>query len=432
MRLSNISEVARGGSPRPIKDYITESKDGINWIKIGDTEIGGKYIVSTKEKIKPSGVTKSRFVNVGDFLLTNSMSFGRPYILKTNGCIHDGWLVISPIANSYDTDFLYSLLSSQFAKNQFKGKVTGAVVKNLNSDKVASSLFPLPPLKEQRRISNKIESISHLWSHYEQLNSDLYILNDSIKDRLKKSILQEAIQGRLVPQIDSEGTSEELHEEVRAEKKRLVKEGKLKKSVLANESRIFRGEDNKYHQNINGEDIIIDDILPFAIPSTWSWVRLGDLFEHNTGKALNGKGKGDLLRKYLTTSNLYWDYFDFTKVKEMYFTLAEIDKCTITKGDLLICEGGDVGRAAIWNYDFDMCIQNHIHRLRSYLHLHTRFFYYVLRFYKYIGLIGGKGIGIQGLSSNTLHNIVVPLPPLKEQERITSRLDSIVISIMSK
>ena len=158
-RLSNVAEIARGGSPRPIKDYLTESSNGVNWIKIGDTEKGGKYITSCIEKIKPEGVKKSRMVHIGDFLLTNSMSFGRPYITGIEGCIHDGWLVISPIRPSFIEDFLYYLLSSQYAYNQFSGKVSGAVVKNLNSDKVAASLFPLPPLKEQQRIVAQIERL---------------------------------------------------------------------------------------------------------------------------------------------------------------------------------------------------------------------------------------------------------------------------------
>jgi type I restriction enzyme S subunit len=152
IRLSHVAEIARGGSPRPIKDYITENSNGINWIKIGDTEKGGKYINHTNEKIIPEGLSKSRLVHQGDFLLTNSMSFGRPYITNIEGCIHDGWLVISPFGKSYIQDFLYSLLSSSFAYNQFAGKVTGAVVKNLNSDKVSNAIFPLPPIKEQMRI----------------------------------------------------------------------------------------------------------------------------------------------------------------------------------------------------------------------------------------------------------------------------------------
>ena len=159
VRLGSVCIVARGGSPRPIKDYLTESEDGINWIKIGDTDKGGKYINSTKEKIIPDGMRKSRFVHAGDFLLTNSMSFGRPYILNVDGCIHDGWLVLSDYQSVYYRDFLYYMLSSSFAYSQFCGVVSGAVVKNLNSDKVATALFPLPPIAEQSRIVIEIESL---------------------------------------------------------------------------------------------------------------------------------------------------------------------------------------------------------------------------------------------------------------------------------
>lgn len=158
-KLGTISKIARGGSPRPIKDYLTNDADGINWIKIGDTTKEGKYINSVKEKIRPEGVKKSRMVHKGDFLLTNSMSFGRPYILNVDGCIHDGWLVISPIGEAYTSDFLYYLLSSSFAYEQFTNVASGGVVTNLNSDKVADTIFPLPPLAEQKRIVSKIEFI---------------------------------------------------------------------------------------------------------------------------------------------------------------------------------------------------------------------------------------------------------------------------------
>ena len=159
VRLGEVCIIARGGSPRPIKDYITTGEDGVNWIKIGDTEKNGKYICSTAEKIKPSGISKSRMVHVGDFLLTNSMSFGRPYILKVDGCIHDGWLVISQGKEVFNQEYLYWVLSSGYAYAQFCSKVSGAVVKNLNSDKVANSIFPLPPLAEQKRIVAKLEEL---------------------------------------------------------------------------------------------------------------------------------------------------------------------------------------------------------------------------------------------------------------------------------
>ena len=158
-RLGSICEIARGGSPRPIKQFLTDDPNGINWIKIGDSDKGGKYINETKERIIPEGMSKSRFVHKGDFLLTNSMSFGRPYILNVDGCIHDGWLVLSDYQIAYDKDFLYYMLSSTFAYYQFCDVVSGAVVKNLNSDKVANALFPLPPIAEQYRIVAKIEEI---------------------------------------------------------------------------------------------------------------------------------------------------------------------------------------------------------------------------------------------------------------------------------
>lgn len=173
IQIKDVCEVARGGSPRPIKDYLTNDPSGINWIKIGDTTKDGKYIDSAKEKIKPEGVRKSRIVHKGDFLLTNSMSFGRPYILRIDGCIHDGWLVISPMSNSYQSDFLYYQLSSVFAYEQFSEVASGGVVTNLNSDKVADSFFPLPPYKEQIRIVEEIEKWFSLIDTLETAKEDL-------------------------------------------------------------------------------------------------------------------------------------------------------------------------------------------------------------------------------------------------------------------
>ena len=153
--LGNVSYIVRGGSPRPIKQYITTREDGINWIKIGDVEKGGKYIYSTHEKIIPEGESKSRRVYPGDFLLTNSMSFGRPYISKIEGCIHDGWLLI----HGFDPDYLYYLLSSTYLYGQFTVKASGSTVDNLNIDKVKAAIIPLPPLAEQKRIAQKIDEL---------------------------------------------------------------------------------------------------------------------------------------------------------------------------------------------------------------------------------------------------------------------------------
>ena len=167
IRLGDILEIERGGSPRPIKSFITNRNDGVSWIKIGDVEKNGKYILQTKEKIIPDGIRKSREVYPGDFLLTNSMSFGRPYISKIYGCIHDGWLVLRNPEKVFDVDFLYYILSSSYAYNQFTVKASGSTVDNLNIEKVSSALICLPPIEEQSRIVASIEILQNTLSNIE-------------------------------------------------------------------------------------------------------------------------------------------------------------------------------------------------------------------------------------------------------------------------
>jgi type I restriction enzyme M protein len=158
VKLGEICVVERGGSPRPIKDYITDADDGINWVKIGDAGENDKYIRSTKEKIRPEGAKKSRRVFPGDFLLSNSMSFGRPYIMATDGCIHDGWLLLRENGSRVLKDYLYWTLGSENVFQQFKRAATGGVVNNLNSQLVREVEIPLPPLTIQGEIVAEIES----------------------------------------------------------------------------------------------------------------------------------------------------------------------------------------------------------------------------------------------------------------------------------
>lgn len=159
VKLGEIFTISRGGSPRPIQDYITDSCNGVNWIMIGDTEPNSKYIRHTAKKIKLEGVKKSRKVYPGDLLLTNSMSFGRPYILDVEGCIHDGWLVLSPKNNQIHIDYFYHYLNSPAAKIIISNKAAGAVVKNLNSDIVRKLEIPFPPFAEQVRIASTLDKV---------------------------------------------------------------------------------------------------------------------------------------------------------------------------------------------------------------------------------------------------------------------------------
>ena len=136
------------------------------------------------------------------------------------------------------------------------------------------------------------------------------------------------------------------------------------------------------------------------------WCKMGEIYFHNTGKALNRADNDGQLLEYITTSNLYWDTFVLDDLKQMYFREDEVEKFTVRKGDLLVCEGGDIGRAAIWPYEYEMRIQNHIHKLRGILPINNKFYLYVLQLYKWTGLIGGKGIGLLGLSSGELDKLI--------------------------
>ena len=161
-KLGDVCTVERGGSPRPIDDYITDNPAGINWIKIGDTNDESMFITQTAQKILPEGMKKSRYVRPGDFLLSNSMSFGRPYILKIDGCIHDGWLVLRDKENVFDKRFLYYYLSSKPTYQKFKMMAVGGVVNNLNSEMVRGVDVPIPGKDEQVKIADVLDKISRI------------------------------------------------------------------------------------------------------------------------------------------------------------------------------------------------------------------------------------------------------------------------------
>ena len=224
---------------------------------------------------------------------------------------------------------------------------------------------------------------------------------------LRLSILQRAFQGQLTTQRTEDGSGDELLALLRSKKLALIRAKEIKK--------------DKELPSITEDDI------PFDIPENWTWAYVGDIFLHNTGKAQNSSGsENGVIRKFITTSNLYWNRFDFSKMKEMPFTEQELIRCTVQKGDLLVCEGGDCGRSAIWNYDEEVCIQNHIHRLRPYVEVSIDFFYHLFYLYKFTGKLNGRGVGIQGLSNDALHKVVCPLPPLAEQKRIVAKIEELL------
>ena len=246
--------------------------------------------------------------------------------------------------------------------------------------------------------------------------------------QLKNSILQWAIQGKLVPQDPNDEPASVLLERIRVEKAKFVKEKKIKKDK--NESIIYRGDDNSYYEKFlaTGEVKCIDDEIPFEIPQGWEWTRIGNIFNHTSGKQQSGSNKnGGTPQKFITTSNLYWGYFILDNVKVMNFTEEEIKTCSATKGDLLVCEGGaGYGRSAIWNYDYDICLQNHVHRLRPCVNGICEYVYHFIYLLKESNNLASVGTAMPGLSANRLKGLLLPFPPLPEQKRIVAKLEELL------
>ena len=245
--------------------------------------------------------------------------------------------------------------------------------------------------------------------------------------QLKNSILQWAIQGKLVPQDPNDEPASVLLERIRAEKARLVKEKKIKKDK--NESIIYRGDDNSYYEKFlpTGEVKCIDEEIPFEIPNGWEWERIGNIFNHTSGKQQSSSNKsGGTPQKFITTSNLYWGYFVLDNVKVMNFTEDEIKSCSATKGDLLVCEGGaGYGRSAIWNYDYDICLQNHVHRLRPLVDGICEYVFYFMYLQKESNNLASVGTAMPGLSANKLKSLLIPLPPTAVKNDITDILKKV-------
>ena len=420
VRFCNLVDFLIGKTP-PRKEIEYWDDPKYNWVSIADMPTES-IILSTKEKISQyaaDNTFKNKMSPTGTLLMSFKLTVGKVSVLGIDAYHNEAIISIFPFIddNNITTSYLFRILPLIAQNGNAKTAIKGST---LNSESLSDLLIPLPSLSEQQRIVAKIEELLPYIEKYGEMESTLSALNISFPDQLKKSILQQAVQGKLVEQDPNDEPASVLLERIRAEKQRLVKEGKIKKDK--HDSFIYR-RDNSHYEKSDGIERCIDDEIPFEIPDSWEWVRLGMLFSHNTGKALNASNHSGKLLDYITTSNLYWDRFDLKKLRSMYFTDREIKKCTVVKGDLLVCEGGDIGRAAVWENEFNMRIQNHIHRLRPYVDIYIRFFYYLFYFYKHAGLIGGKGIGIQGLSSNTLHQILLPLPPIKEQQRIVTQIE---------
>ena len=366
---------------KQISPYIMLSSKNINEDAI--TNLNDVRYLSKADFDISNNRTK---VTKGDVLFTSVGSIGRT-------CIYD---LVVPVAFQRSvtvmTTYIYNryfklFLDSPLYQNYVFENARGTAQKGFYINQIENSLIPIPPYNEQIKIVEITEKLLFFVKKIEEERNNII---ENIY-RIKSEILDLAISGKLVPQNSADEPAIEL----------------LRKINPA-----FKPCDNSHYENIE-----------FDIPESWCWATIGNIFEHNTGKALNASNPNGMLLDYITTSNLYWDRFELSVVKQMPFTESEIERCVVTKGDLLVCEGGDVGRSAIWNYDYNIMIQNHIHRLRGKVDVCTRYFFYLFMYYKMCNLIGGKGVAIQGLSSRDLHNLIIPVPPMKEQHNIASSID---------
>jgi type I restriction enzyme S subunit len=258
--LGELFLIERGGSPRPIEDYITEDENGLNWIKIGDTKGVTKYIYHTKEKIKPEGLHKTRMVYEDDFILSNSMSFGRPYIMKTEGCIHDGWLVIRTPKELIDTNYLYHILSSSFVYQQFSSLAKGSTVKNLNIEAVQQVFIYLPPLPEQHRIVAKIEE---LFSSLDKGIESLKTAQEQLKV-YRQAVLKSAFEGKLTNGLNCDAYD----------------------SFDKQESKTQELQENHNHQKNQSSD-------KGELPEGWLSTTLGDVISISSGSGLTKANRSD-------------------------------------------------------------------------------------------------------------------------------------------
>ena len=364
----------------------------------------------------------------GDLLYAWSASFG-PQIWEGDKTIfhYHIWNV------KYNTrvlfrEFLYYFFL--FDKTQVKASTTGSTMIHVSMENMKPRLIPIPPVEEQKRIVCGIEDIMPFLEKYELLQSEKDILDESIEDALKKSILQEAIQGRLVPQLAEDGTAEELLEQVKTEKQKLVKEGKLKKPALAT-SIIFRGDDNKYWEKKENNVVCIDDEIPFEIPNSWNWCRLKDIGRTETGTTPS-KSHPEYFGNYipfLSPANILGSKI-ISETQGLSSIGIEFGRVVPKNSILQVCIGGSIGKCAIVNKP--ATFNQRINSITPYL-CNVEFVHIVLQseYFRLAIMDKATGTATPIINRGNWETLLFPLPPLKEQLRIIEKYKG-VTSIMSR
>ena len=429
-RMGSIGDWGAGATPaKSNPDYYGGS---ILWLRTGELNNGIVYDSEIKVTKKALQECSLRMNRIGDVLIAMyGATIGKVAIVGKKLTTNQACCACTPFG-IYNYFLFFFLMGSQI---DFIKKGEGGAQPNISREKLVSHLMPIPPLTEQYRIVEKIQYLLPLVEKY----SDSQILQDKlnaeIKDKLRKSILQEAIQGKLVPQIAEEGSAQELLERINEEKRKLVKEGKLRKSAL-NDSAIFRGDDNRYYEKSGEDTICIDDEIPFDIPVNWAWVRLDDIcsFIHR-GKS----PKYSLIKKYPVVAQKcnQWSGFSIEKAKfiEPQSISSYKEEYILQDEDLMWNSTGlgTLGRMAIYykrQNPYELAVaDSHVTVIRPYKqYVVSKYLYYYFASNTVQSVIEDKSDGStkqKELSTKTVKSYLVPLPPMEEQKRIVEKVEEL-------
>ena len=448
---SYYEKILATGEVKCIDEEIPfEIPNGWEWCRMQDviTFVNGRAY--KKEELLPQG--KYKILRVGNFFTNNEWYYSDLELPEDKYC-YNGDLLYAwsasfgpQIWNGDKTIFHYHIWNVKFNsrvlfreylyyfflfdKTQVKASTTGSTMVHVSMENMKPRLIPIPPVNEQKRIVHEIENIIPLIEIYGTFQNKKEILDSNIKASLKKSILQEAIQGKLVPQIAEEETAQELLEQIKAEKQKLVKEGKLKKSAL-NDSVIFRGDDNRYYEQIGKKCLDITDEIPFDLPYNWCWCRFSNIVSMTIGKT---PARGE--QTYWINGKYNWvsisDMVDggsisTTKEKVSDLAVKEVFSAPISeKGCLLMSFKLSIGKTSI--LDIDAFHNEAIITIRPVIDKEYAMRNYLFKVLPLIANLGESKDAIKGktLNSKSLSNLLIPLPSLVEQQRIVEKIEQLM------
>ena len=407
-----LSEITKAEIPYDIPDtwewlrlgQLCQLLDGEKKSGVKYPYLEAKYL---RGKIEGSILESGKFVKKGTrLILVDGENSGEVFFATEDGYMGSTFKVL------YIPDAIYApyVLNFLLLKKQlFRNRKTGAAIPHLNKELFFNLLIPIPPLAEQERIVAKVEELLPLVAEYDEAEKKLSTLNADFPEMLRKSILQQAVQGKLTERSPSDEPASELLKRIQTEKAKLITEGKIKK-----EKALLP---------------IAEDDCPFEIPGTWKWVKLGEIADLCLGKMLDkAKNQGNL-HPYLRNVNVRWGFFDFEDILKMRFKDDEEERYSVKYGDLVVCEGGEPGRCAVWtDVSQTFRIQKALHRVRFIGDVDSFYAYRVFEYYASNGYFAKRFTGetIKHLPGEVLKNIAFPLPPIAEQKRIVVRINELL------